>query len=376
MDSADAEVKPNAGGGGGGGGGSSDLKKWWGGESRKHSQGFPRAATQLAKIEAKSLKTGDNPRQLKQSKTTTHAKLLTVLAEFNPNANDDFSGFRRLRDINGTAGVDCVTEPAGTTFSGPLHNQLGDPADFGKDGTPNTIDNNSFWVPDFSPEHYTKMMFSTTGITDRVRPDLTGPDGKPGFDISGYTMKNMYREMSKGAYDLSGQVAPWVMLPHSEAYYAADPCDSGRASDQGHPSNARGAAQMIVDAVNALAAAQPSFPWSQYDLEDQGDLDGDGNVNEPDGVIDHFVIVHPAPARKAAARLRARTPSGRMPRSSTRRPVGTRSPVPAASRCSTTSRSLRTRAWACSRTSLATTSVCRMSTTRAARETPTSSSGA
>ncbi|HEX5578198.1 MAG TPA: immune inhibitor A domain-containing protein, partial [Candidatus Limnocylindria bacterium] len=29
-----------------------------------------------------------------------------------------------------------------------------------------------------------------------------------------------------------------------------------------------------------------------YDIEDQGDLDGDGNVFEPDGVIDHFVIVH------------------------------------------------------------------------------------
>ena len=82
------------------------------------------------------------------------------------------------------------------------------------------------------------------------------------------------------------------MLPHSEAYYAADPCDSGRASDQGHPSNARGVTQMIVDAVDALAASQPNFPWSEYDIEDQGDLDGDGNVNEPDGVIDHFVIVH------------------------------------------------------------------------------------
>jgi immune inhibitor A len=205
MESGDVEVSPN-GRGSGGGGGSSDLKKWWSTESRKHSQGFPRAANQLAKIEAKALKTGENPRQLKQSKTTTHAKLLTVLAEFNPTANDDFSGFRRLRDINGAAGVDCVTEPAGTTFSGPVHNQLEDPADFGKDGTPNTIDNNTFWVPDFNPEHFTKMMFSTNGITDRVRTDLTGPDGKPGFDISGYTMKNMYREMSKGAYDLSGQV--------------------------------------------------------------------------------------------------------------------------------------------------------------------------
>ena len=36
----------------------------------------------------------------------------------------------------------------------------------------------------------------------------------------------------------------------------------------------------------------PNFPWAGYDIEDQGDLDEDGNFFEPDGVIDHFVIVH------------------------------------------------------------------------------------
>ncbi len=49
---------------------------------------------------------------------------------------------------------------------------------------------------------------------------------------------------------------------------------------------------MVVDAVDAIAAAQPNFPWADYDVEDQGDVDGDGNLFEPDGVIDHFVIVH------------------------------------------------------------------------------------
>jgi immune inhibitor A len=60
----------------------------------------------------------------------------------------------------------------------------------------------------------------------------------------------------------------------------------------GHTDNPRDVSQMIVDAVDALAAAQPDFPWESYDIEDQGDLDGDGNVFEPDGVIDHFVINH------------------------------------------------------------------------------------
>ena len=49
---------------------------------------------------------------------------------------------------------------------------------------------------------------------------------------------------------------------------------------------------MVVDAVDEIAAAQPNFPWADYDVEDQGDVDGDGDLFEPDGVIDHFVIVH------------------------------------------------------------------------------------
>ena len=48
------------------------------------------------------------------------------------------------------------------------------------------------------PSTSTRCSYTKTGITERVRTDLTGPDGKPGFDISGYTMKNMYEEMSQG----------------------------------------------------------------------------------------------------------------------------------------------------------------------------------
>ena len=49
---------------------------------------------------------------------------------------------------------------------------------------------------------------------------------------------------------------------------------------------------MAIDAAEALAAAQPDFPWADFDVEDQGDQDGDGNLFEPDGVLDHVVVVH------------------------------------------------------------------------------------
>ena len=114
-------------------------------------------------------------------------------------------------------------------------------------------DNNSMWVPDFSSEHFNKMLFTDEGITERVRTDLTGPDGKPGFDISGYTMKNMYEEMSRGAYTVHGSATPWVTVPHSEAYYGASLCfkdeegvyKAGAIQDmQGHPDNPLGPGQL------------------------------------------------------------------------------------------------------------------------------------
>ncbi|UNK70608.1 immune inhibitor A domain-containing protein [Microbacterium sp. H1-D42] len=253
----------------------------------KFAQGNPMAAKQLAKTEAKSMKTGKSPKALKKSKTTQQAKLLTILVEFD--GTEDFSDQYVPTEFGATP---C--KPG--DVQGPvLHNNIPNPANASHE------DNNTMWVSDFSSEHFNKMLFSDDGITERVRPDLTGPDGKPGFDISGYTMKNMYEEMSRGAYTLTGEATEWVSVPHSEAYYGATRCfkndagewEAGPMQDmQGHPDNPNGPGQLPIDAAAALAAAQPDFPWADYDIEDQGDRDGDGNVNEPDGVIDHVVLVH------------------------------------------------------------------------------------
>lgn len=257
----------------------------------KFAQGNPNAARQLAKTEAKSVKTGKSPKALKQSKSTQEAKLLTILVEFNENANDDFTGLYVPTEFGAT------TCKPGDVQNGPLHNGIPDPASYELE------DNNSMWVPDFSSEHYNKMLFTEEGITDRVRTDLTGPDGQPGFDISGYTMKNMYEEMSRGAYTVTGEATPWIKVPHSEAYYGATVCslndetgeyEAGAMQDQQGLKgvNPLGPGQLPIDAVAALAEQQPDFPWAEYDIEDQGDRDGDENVNEPDGVIDHVVLVH------------------------------------------------------------------------------------
>ncbi|WFF08188.1 immune inhibitor A [Micromonospora sp. WMMD1076] len=257
---------------------------------RKYAGGNPIAARELAKLEAKSIRTGHSPRKIKKAKSTQTAKLLTLLIEFNDKANDDFTGVM----VPKTVFEDRTCVP-GTVQNGPRHNTIPNPA------TLPHKDNNSMWVPDFSPAHYDKMLYSKKGITERVRKDLKGPDGKPGISLAGRTMHNMYLEMSKGAYTVDGQASPWITVPHSEGWYAASRCFqdengnwvAGREqSMNGHPDNPQGAGRLATDAIDALAAADPDFPWADYDIEDQSDRDGDGNYHEPDGVIDHLVLVH------------------------------------------------------------------------------------
>ncbi len=257
---------------------------------RKYAGGNPIAARELAKLEAKSIRTGHSPRKIKKAKSTQTAKLLTLLVEFNDKANDDFTDVM----VPKTVFEDRTCVP-GTVQNGPRHNTIPNPA------TLPHKDNNSMWVPDFSPAHYDKMLYSKKGITERVRKDLKGPDGKPGISLAGRTMHNMYLEMSKGAYTVDGQASPWITVPHSEGWYAASRCFqdengnwvAGREqSMNGHPDNPQGAGRLATDAIDALAAADPNFPWADYDIEDQSDRDGDGNYHEPDGVIDHLVLVH------------------------------------------------------------------------------------
>jgi immune inhibitor A len=260
----------------------------------KHSRGNPKAARELARLEARAMRSGKSPKEIKKNfkgaKATQEAKLLTILVEFDDQANDDFSDVMVPRTVFG----DRTCEP-GDVQNGPLHNDIPNPADA------SLPDNNTMWVEDFSSDHFDKMLFTDTGITERVRPDLTGPDGRPGIDISGFTMKNMYEEMSKGAYTVSGEATPWVTVPHSEGWYGASRCFQDEDGEwvapipqamNGHPDNPQGPGRLPIDAVQALAEAQPDFPWEDYDIEDQGDVDGDGNFNEPDGVIDHVVLVH------------------------------------------------------------------------------------
>ena len=146
---------------------------------------------------------------------------------------------------------------------------------------------------------------------------------------------------------------------------------------------------LIKDAIDTWVADQHAkgrtdeqikADLASYDQWDRNDFDHDGNFNEPDGYIDHFQIVHaggdeadgdPYQGEDAIwshrwkafqnTRRRARPATRTAARRSARPACGSR----------TTRSSPRTAACPCSRTSTATTSACRTTTTpRAARTTP------
>ena len=74
-------------------------------------------------------------------------------------------------------------------------------------------------------------------------------------------MKDYYREVSYGKLTIQSVITKWVLLPREESYYGGD---NGTSKDTN-------AVQMVVDAINAAAAA--GFDFSQ------GDSDGDGWVD-------------------------------------------------------------------------------------------------
>ena len=151
-------------------------------------------------------------------------------------------------------------------FTDPVHNQIAEPD--------RALDNSTYWIDDFSRDHYEDMMFSDGGASY-------------GFP----SMRDYYRQVSSGRYAVTGQVSNWLQVPHPESEFGAN-SSLGDGSD-----DANGPVFRVVDAsVDAAAAAGTGsgIDWSPglVDVYDRYDCDGDGNFNEADGYLDHLTIIH------------------------------------------------------------------------------------
>lgn len=122
---------------------------------------------------------------------------------------------------------------------------------------------------DYTRQHYQDMLFSDTGYT--------GPNGE-----NLISMRQYYRQQSGGSYTVTGGVFGWYKAPQTAKYYGGNVPDP-----DGSDARPR---SLIAAALRAAAANGVNL--AEYDQEDQYDIDGDGNLHEPDGLIDHLMVIH------------------------------------------------------------------------------------
>ncbi|HAK41603.1 MAG TPA: hypothetical protein DCM59_01265 [Clostridium sp.] len=94
------------------------------------------------------------------------------------------------------------------------------------------------------------------------------------------TVNKFFMEESGGTYEFKGKVVGWYTADHNAAEYGSNEggSDQPRARD------------LVKEAIEK---ASKDLDLSEFDIEDKWDLDGDGSYNEPDGIIDSLVVLHP-----------------------------------------------------------------------------------
>ncbi|UOQ45761.1 immune inhibitor A [Halobacillus salinarum] len=133
-----------------------------------------------------------------------------------------------------------------------------------------TPEETDMYYDDYTHEHFQNMIFGSNGYE--------GPNGE-----NLVSMKQYYEAQSGGSYTVDGDVAGWYTADHPAAYYGGNyPTEA----DSDHRARA------LVKEALAKAAQDPDVHLGDYDQWDRYDLDGDGNLAEPDGIIDHLMVIH------------------------------------------------------------------------------------
>ena len=133
-----------------------------------------------------------------------------------------------------------------------------------------TSSDTAMYYSSYPVDHYRQLMFSTTGYS--------GPSGQ-----NLMTAYQYYQKVSGDQFFFTGDVFGWVTADNNSDFYGAN--DPNNNDDDTNPT------KLIEEAV-AKAVAANNINLADYDLEDPYDLDNDGNINEPDGFIDHVNVFH------------------------------------------------------------------------------------
>ena len=209
--------------------------------------------------------------------TPITAVVLAIPVEFS--ATETLTLSRPISDY--TACV-VVTEE----FTGPLHGNILYPGG----SITNTIDNNTAYYPSTEAEDYEKLIFGRTGITELMRAGDPNVNGGAGVDISGLTVQTYFDAQSDNTVVVTGTVAPWVPVTHTEAYYGADECIPGYEPPTTADGQIGRPADLVVEAAESLK--DQGGMYATYDFWKQFDDDGDG-------FIDTLWIIHAGRGQEA-----------------------------------------------------------------------------
>ncbi len=130
-------------------------------------------------------------------------------------------------------------------------------------------ENLEYKFDNYDKDYFQKMLFNDE--------TFKGPNGEEFI-----TMKQYYLQQSGGSYTVDGNVSGWHTAQHDAKFYGK------QLSKQKKDSEAR----TFVKEALVAAAADPNINLADYDKEDRYDIDKDGNFNEPDGIIDHIIVIH------------------------------------------------------------------------------------
>ncbi|WP_435273759.1 immune inhibitor A domain-containing protein [Psychrobium sp. nBUS_13] len=128
---------------------------------------------------------------------------------------------------------------------------------------------------DYSLAHYQDLLFSSNGFK--------GPDNETLMSVNQY-----YSLESGNTFNFNGQAFGWYRSKQSAAFY-------GGNGDGGSDTNVE---VLVVEAIEA-AVADGGVSLIDFDKKDPQDLDNDNITDEPDGYIDHVLIVHASVGEEA-----------------------------------------------------------------------------
>ncbi|NRD71724.1 immune inhibitor A [Shewanella sp. VB17] len=127
------------------------------------------------------------------------------------------------------------------------------------------------YYPSYPSSHYESLIFSPAGFI--------GPQGQ-----NLLTAYQYYQAVSGDSFFLTGEVKGWFTAANNASFYGG--------SDNANNKRDTAVPELVKEAVTMAVAGMSPSELAGYDVEDPLDLDGDGNVDEPDGNIDHVMLFH------------------------------------------------------------------------------------